>query len=54
MYLRSIQGNIGAATHCQTRPASKTGRDIGAVLRPLNTHHLEQVTVLEMPESGGT
>src|SRR5258708_321643 len=53
MYLRSIQGDIVRILIVKHDPHPKRGETLGRYFVRLNTHHLEQVTVLEMPESGG-
>jgi len=53
MYLRSIQGDIARVLIVKHDPHPKRGETLGRYFVRLNTHHLEQVTVLELPESGG-
>ena len=53
MYLHLIQGNVARVLIVKHYPHPKRGETLGHYFVRLNTHHLEQVTVLEMPESGG-
>jgi hypothetical protein len=53
MYLRSIHGNVARVLIVKHDPHPKRGETLGRYFVRLNTHHLEEVTVLEMPESGG-
>ncbi len=53
MYLRSIEGNVARVLIVKHDPHPKKGETLGRYFVRLNTRHLEQVTVLEMPESGG-
>ena len=53
MYLRSIQGNVTRVLIVKHDPHPKRGETLGRYFVRLNPHLLEQVTVLEMPESGG-
>jgi hypothetical protein len=52
-YLRSIHGDIARVLIVKNDPHPKRGETLGRYFVRLNTHHLEKVTVLEMPESGG-
>jgi hypothetical protein len=53
MYLRYIQGNVTRLLIVKHAPHPKRGETLGRYFVRLNIHHLEQITVLEMPESGG-
>ena len=53
MYLRSIRGNVTRVLIVKYAPHPIRGETLGRYFVRLNLHHLEQVTVLEMPEGGG-
>ena len=53
MYLRSIRGSVTRVLIAKRDPHPISGETLGCYFVRLNSHHLEQVTVLEMPESGG-
>jgi hypothetical protein len=53
MYLRSIHGDVVRLLIVKRDPHPKRGETLGCYFVRLNRHFLEQVTVLEMPESGG-
>ena len=53
MYLNSIMGNVERVLIVKHDPHPKRGETLGRYFVRLNTHFLEWVTVLEMPESGG-
>jgi len=53
MYLRLINGNVRRLLFIKYAPHPKRGETLGRYFVRLNANHLEQVTVLEMPESGG-
>lgn len=53
MYLRAIHGNIVRLLIVKQAPHPKRGETLGRYFVRLNINHLERVSVLEMPESGG-
>lgn len=53
MYLRSVRGSVTRILILQHDPHPTRGETLGQYFVRLNPHHLEQVIVLEMPESGG-
>lgn len=53
MYLRSVRGNPMRLLIVKQDMHPKRGETLGRYFVRLNSNHLEQVTVLEMPESGG-
>ena len=53
MYLRSIRANVTKVLIVKHDPHPIRGEALGRYFVRLNPHLLEQVSVLEMPESGG-
>lgn len=53
MYLRSIQGSLSRVLIVKHDPHPKRGETLGQYFVRLNSHLLDQVTVLEMQEDGG-
>jgi hypothetical protein len=53
MYLRSIPGNVARLLIVKHDLHPTRGETLGQYFVRLNSNHLEQVTVLEMPEIGG-
>lgn len=53
MYLRSIRGNVVRVLVVKHDLRSKQNETLGSYFVRLNPHFLEDVTVLEMVESGG-
>lgn len=53
MWLNAIPGDIGKLLIVKREVHPKTGETLGRYFARLNAHHLIDVVVLEMPESGG-
>jgi hypothetical protein len=53
IYLRSIPGNVQRVLIVKHAPHPKRGETLGQYFVRLNPNFLEQVTVFEMPETGG-
>lgn len=53
IYLRFVPGNIKRILVVKHDPRPKRGETLGLYFVRLNANFLDQITVLEMPESGG-
>jgi hypothetical protein len=52
-YLRAVKGDVQRLLIVKRAPHPKRGETLGRYFVRLNINHLDRVTVLEMPESGG-
>jgi hypothetical protein len=54
MYLRSIEGDVVRILMVKHDPHPKRRETLGRYFVRLNAHHLQSVSVPELPEGGGT